>query len=144
MEISTACSDLNWRCLMLADVYPQLKLSLSLEDVTLKALQVPPLHHFSFSRHFLLFLEVLELIREDIYWDNDLPQENINIGNFKLKYSHDIKRFTLCFLVSSGRLWSLTCCTEDWSAVFVQPDDSPFLPSLSWRPKRAKNVKYFS
>lgn len=80
METGTVCSDSTRSSLLLllAGVYPQLKLSLSLEDVTLKALQVPPLHHFSFSGEFLLFLEVLELIREDIHWDNNLPQENIN------------------------------------------------------------------
>ena len=47
-----------------ADIYPLLKLSLSLQDVILKALQIPPLHHLSVSGHFLLFLKVLKLIRQ--------------------------------------------------------------------------------
>lgn len=39
-----------------SSIYPLLKRSLSLKNITLKALQVSPLHHLSFSGQFLLFL----------------------------------------------------------------------------------------
>lgn len=61
-----------------ADIYLLLKISLSLQDVILKALQVPSLHQISFPREFLPVLELLKLIRKYMNWENGLPHYNIS------------------------------------------------------------------